>query len=583
MGSLSNLYISQSYISLLHLGSDTTASSTLTAIEDGLGNSIGVSVNTEGDVALAGTLSIKRGLDITGSVKINTAVTASTQQYVNSGNQFTDNIIRITGSYDSGSAASPGVYQIQNGWKCFGPGLGDDGATVIANTYVPGTGWTFTIDENTAVWFGLYNFTDPAIQYYNFAVSGSEDITGSLWVRDNFSVTNISASGNISASNLWVKDTIHAYKLDVTIESSSIIFTSGSNILGDEANVDTQTLIGRVIVSGSLEVTGSTRINGNTTITGSTILSGSTTNIISNTTITGSTIISGSTTITGSITASGNISSSTLSGIGNVTLYSASVSQRIETNSSSFYNFSSSQYKTDSASFESQILTNSASFAAYSSSLVATFATNAFVLAQTASLSASIYLTDATQSFNISTKLDTASFNSYSASVFLTDATQSNNITSLTAKTGSYATTGSNSFIGNQIITGSLIISSSIDTELSVIGNSTFSGSVKGNTIPITITSLTASIDCSLGNFFTLQLPNGGSTSLNFSNANPGQTISLKITQGNPVSTVTYTSNIKFPTNFAYVASTTANAVDILTFISYDTTTLYGVAVNKLQ
>ena len=517
MGSLSNLYISQSYISLLHLGSDTTASSTLTAIEDGLGNSIGVSVNTEGDVALAGTLSIKRGLDITGSVKINTAVTASTQQYVNSGNQFTDNIIRITGSYDSGSAASPGVYQIQNGWKCFGPGLGDDGATVIANTYVPGTGWTFTIDENTAVWFGLYNFTDPAIQYYNFAVSGSEDITGSLWVRDNFTTNNISASGNISASNLWIENTIHAYKLDVTIESSSIIFTSGSNILGDEANVDTQTLIGRVIVSGSLEVTGSTSIIGNTTITGSTIING-------NTTITGSTIISGSTTITGSITASGDISSSTLSGVGNVTLYSASVSQRIETNSSSFYNFSSSQYKTDSASFESQILTNSASFAAYSSSLVATFATVAYVNLYTASANG---------------RLD-----------------------SLEAKTGSYATTGSNTFIGNEI----------------------FSGSVRGNVLPLTITSNTASMNCSLGNFFTLSLPTGSNTFLSASNINAGQTISLKITQilnG----TLTYaTSSIKFPLNNGYTASVGyPNTTDILTFVSYDTSSLYAVAVKTLQ
>ena len=114
MGNLSNLYISQSYISLIHLGSDNSASTTLTELQDGLGNGIGVSVNTIGDVALAGTLSIKKGLDITGSVKINTAVTASTQQFVNSGNQYTDNIIRITGSYSTGSVANPGVYQIQN-------------------------------------------------------------------------------------------------------------------------------------------------------------------------------------------------------------------------------------------------------------------------------------------------------------------------------------------------------------------------------------------------------------------------------------------------------------------------------------
>jgi hypothetical protein len=510
MGNLSNLYISQSFISLLHLGSNNTASSTLTEIQDGLGNGIGVSVNTAGDLAVGGTLSIKRGLDITGSVKINTAVTASTQQFVNSGNQYTDNIIRVTGSYSTGSTENPSIYQIQNGWKCYGPGLGDDGATVIANTFIPATGWEFTIDENTAVWFGLYNFTDPNVQYINFAVSGSEDITGSLWVRDTFTVTDISASGNISASNLWIKDTIHAYKLDVTIESSSIIFTSGSNILGDEANVDTQTLIGRVIVSGSLEVTGSTSINGNTTITGSTIINGNTT-------------IIGSTTITGSITASNNISSSTLSGVGNVTLYSASVSQRIETNSSSFYNFSSSQYKTDSASFESQILTNSASFAAYSSSLVATFATNAYVNLYTASANA--------------------------------------RLNSLEAKTGSYATTGSNTFIGNEI----------------------FSGSVRGQVFPLTIVSNTASMDCSLGNFFTLTLPTGSNTYLNPTNINAGETISLRILQilnG----TVTYPSTIKFPINNAYTASVGfSNTTDILTFVSYNTASLYAVAVKTLQ
>jgi len=509
MGSLSNLYISQSFISLLHLGSDSTASSTLTPIQDGLGNGIGVSVNTAGDVALAGTLNIKRGLDITGSVKINTAVTASTQQFVNSGNQFTDNIIRITGSYDSGSTENPSVYQIQNGWKCYGPGLGDDGATVIANDYVPATGWRFTIDKNTAVWFGLYNFTDPNVQYYNFAVSGSEDITGSLWVRDTLEVTDISASGNISASNLWVKDKIHAYEMDVTIISSSIVFSSGSNIIGDNANEDVQLIIGRTIVTGSLEVTGSTKINGDTTITGS-------------------------------LKVTNDISSSTISGIGNVTLFSQSVDSRLDL----LENFSSSQYKADSASFQSQITTNSASFAAYSSSLVATFATNQYV------------------------NLVSQSLNQFTASQAVSNSY--------------FATTGSNAFNGNQIISGSLFLSSSATTELTVIGSSIFSGSVNGVVIPITINSNTASMDCTLGNFFTLQLPNTGSTFLNPTNIRPGETISLRITQGTNITSVRYPTTIKFPFGSPYGATAVTSSVDILTFVSYDSTTLYGVAVNRL-
>jgi len=498
MGSLSNLYISQSFISLLHLASNNTASSTSTEIQDGLGNGIGITVNTDGDVTLAGTLGLRNGLDISGSVTINTAVTSSTPTYVNSGNYFTDSIIRITGSFASGSAASPTVNEVQIGWPVYGNGL-VSGAVVTDKQYVNSQFVELTINQNTAVWFGNYYFTNPSVQYYNFSVSGSEDITGSLWVRDDISVNDISASGNISASNLYVKGRISAYELDVTIESSSIIFTSGSNILGDEANIDTQTLIGRVIVSGSLEVTGSTRINGNTTITGST-------------------------TISGSITASGNISSSTLSGVGNVTLYSTSVDSRINTTSASLALFSGSQYKTDSASFQSQITTNSASFAAYSSSLVATFATNAYVNLYTASANG---------------RLD-----------------------SLEAKTGSYATTGSNTFIGNEI----------------------FSGSVRGNVLPLTITSNTASMNCSLGNFFTLTLPTGSNTFLSASNINPGQTISLKITQilnG----TLTYlTGSIKFPLNNEYTASVGySNTTDILTFVSYDTSSLFAVAVKTLQ
>jgi hypothetical protein len=513
MGNLSNLYISQSYISLIHLGSDNTASATSTELQDGLGNGIGVSVNTDGGVsasnlAITNNILAHRGLEASGTIKFNTEYTSSTPFYVNSGNQYTDNIIRVTGSYDSGSLAYPSINEVQNGWIANGPGINN--AIVTNATFIPATGWEFTIDTNTAVWFGEYKFTDPISNYDNVSISGSEDITGSLWVRDNITATNISASNAISASDLWVQNTIHAYKLDVTIESSSIIFTSGSNIIGDNANEDTQTLIGRVKVSGSLEVTGSTRINGNVDSTGS-------------------------------LKVTSDISSSTLNGIGNVTLYSTSVNSRV----SALENFSASQYKTDSASFESQILTNSASFAAYSSSLVATFATNAFVLAQTASLSASIYLTD---------------------------ATQSNNIATLTSKTGSYVTSGSNTFVGNQIITGSL----------EVTGSMVYSGSVRGQVNTLSIVSNTASMDCSLGNFFTLTLPTSSVIYLNPTNIKQGETLSLLINQASVTSSITYPSTIKFAYSYPYLATTTANGVDILTFISFDSSTLYGTYINRL-
>ena len=198
--------------------------------------------------------------------------------------------------------------------------------------------------------------------------------------------------------------------------------------------------------------------------------------------------------------------------------------------------------------------------------MVSTFATNAFVLAQTASLSASIYLTD---------------------------ATQSNRLNIIESK---YATTGSNTFVGNQLITGSLILSSSVAVELTVIGNSIlsgsleatgpmiYSGSVRGQVFPLTITSQTASLDASIGNFFTLTLVNGLNTYLTATNIRPGETIALKIKQpSGGYGTLSYSTSYKFSEYFPYVATPVSNAEDILSMQSYDTSSLYTVAINKLQ
>ena len=60
----------------------------------------------------------------------------------------------------------------------------------------------------------------------------------------------------VIAGDLTVTGTVNTTYLNVLIESASIIFSSGSNILGD-STADTQTLIGTVIVSGSQQITGS--------------------------------------------------------------------------------------------------------------------------------------------------------------------------------------------------------------------------------------------------------------------------------------------------------------------------------------
>jgi hypothetical protein len=76
-------------------------------------------------------------------------------------------------------------------------------------------------------------------------VTGSETISGSLVV-----------TGDITAQRLIVQ----------TI-TSSIIYSSGSNQLGD-ATTDTQTLIGSVIMSGSMGLTGNASITGSFFVNG---------------------------------------------------------------------------------------------------------------------------------------------------------------------------------------------------------------------------------------------------------------------------------------------------------------------------
>jgi hypothetical protein len=135
------------------------------------------------------------------------------------------------------------------------------------------------------------------------------------------------------------------------------------------------------------------------------------------------------------------------------------------------------------------------------------------------------------------------------------------------------ATTGSNTFVGNQTISGSLTVTGSALFNNNVV----FSGSVRGEVKALSIASNTASMDCSLDNFFTLTLVNGSGTQLQPTNILPGQTINVLISQ--PATTgsgqITFPTSIKQVSGSAYTPTQGANAQDIITFISYDSTNLY--------
>ena len=112
----------------------------------------------------------------------------------------------------------------------------------------------------------------------------------------------------------------------------------------------------------------------------------------------------------------------------------------------------------------------------------------------------------------------------------------------------------------------------------------TITGSLRGQVNALSISSLTASLDCSTGNFFTLLLVSGSNTFVNPSNIQPGQTINLKVKQASVASgSISFASSVKQVSGSIYTASTTASREDIVTLISFDSTNLYLANVKNFN
>ena len=153
--------------------------------------------------------------------------------------------------------------------------------------------------------------------------------------------------------------------------------------------------------------------------------------------------------------------------------------------------------------------------------------------------------------------------------------------------TGSLTVNGS--ITGNGGFTGSLLGTASFATTAAtasfyslaaVTQNAVFSGSVRGEVRPLSITSNTASLDCSLDNFFTLQLVQGTDTRIEPSNISPGQTINVRINT-TCSATVSFPTSVLQPSGSAYVPTTTTG-VDVITLISFDASSLYLSNVKNL-
>jgi hypothetical protein len=151
---------------------------------------------------------------------------------------------------------------------------------------------------------------------------------------------------------------------------------------------------------------------------------------------------------------------------------------------------------------------------------------------------------------NTGSFVTTSSFNEYTASQSTGSLVTS--ITSLNTFTSSVVLLNANNRItGSQIMSGSL----------------TITGSAFGNVVSMSITSNTASMDLSLGNYFTLTLAGTATTHISASNVQPGTSATLVITTGTN-SSASLAPTMLQPSGSAYSATNGSGKKDVLSIVA---------------
>ena len=132
--------------------------------------------------------------------------------------------------------------------------------------------------------------------------------------------------------------------------------------------------------------------------------------------------------------------------------------------------------------------------------------------------------------------------------------------------------------IGNFQITGTATLH----------GRSILSGSFgltgSATTAPVTVgASATASIDCAQGNLFLVQLGANATTRFEFNNVRIGQSGNLVITTPTSivVASASFSSNVKQASGSAYIPSSGSSAIDMLSFVTDNTETVFVVNTKK--
>ena len=586
MGNLSNLYISQSYQSLIHLGSDNTASTTLVGLQDGLGNSIGVSVNTGGDLSISGsfTSSLQQGYVWVGNAsgKTKTVPTSSFGGTINTGSFAT-----------TGSNTFIGAQTIKsnNGTPLI---LDHSDSTPTQNTLLA------FFKSGSAEWSIGNLGTDDSFILYNPTTFQTP-----ISVAQNNSVTLL---GNLTASlqqgYAWVGGVGNVSKLVPTSSFGSTINTGSFATTGSNTFNGNQTINGYINVAGGIGVSGSQTIG---TSTGSINLNVGTGSINLTVGRSSQSIIFLNSYLTQ------NVGRFSVAGdeFNVKTQDDTSLKLSLDTTQGEYVPMNLyGQYAYDTVNVHSGN-SGSAPYAGHTIDDADTSGNNigffgTYIDGATQATYGVIFVGGGQTNNAANDGIIFRSYGNFNSVDFLKNV----------AVTGSLSTTGNITMGGSKVVTssqtGSFLTTSSFNTYTSsvdakfatigtqsgswggggsafpytgsaaITGSLSVTGSMAGKVNALVVTSTTASLDFSIGNMFTLTLPSASTTYFNPANIKAGQTINVQLTQQTPgTGSVSFAPSIKFAGGNDYQATATGSAVDLITFISLDGTNVLATSIKN--
>ena len=156
-------------------------------------------------------------------------------------------------------------------------------------------------------------------------------------------------------------------------------------------------------------------------------------------------------------------------------------------------------------------------------------------------------------------------------------------VTSSFAQTASFAVSSSNTISSSFAVSSSNTVSASFATianSVNILSQSlTITGSFNGLVVSQSIASSTSSLNFETANFFTSAV--SASTFFNITNPKAGETVNLLLTTVG-VATASFSSNVKQVSGSRYTPTSGSGKNDIITFISFDGTSVYLANVKNL-